>query len=276
MSVSSSQTRAPLGLMLVQSGLIDEAQLDEAVREATDTGERLGELVVRRGWASEDDVARLLAAQSGLDYLDRASIWFDADALARLSREDALQLEALPVRVEGDRVMIAVAEPTEQRLADLRRVVGDDTVVVVVAKTALDTGIDLLSSRGESAPVEAGSDEEPADEPEAVATEERHEAPPAPLLPSADDLASQARNFADSIAAQAETMRESEQRLAEQAEALRDSEQRIATLEAEHATALQDSQQRVESLEAELAEVRAAMQEAGSQLTGVLQLLGPS
>jgi hypothetical protein len=171
--------------------------------------------------------------------------------------------------------MIAVAEPTEQRLAELRRVVGDDTVVVVVAKTALDTGIDLLSSRGESAPAESASDDEAADEPEPVAIEERDEAPPAPLLPSPDDLASQARNFADSIAAQAEALRGSEQRLAEQAQALQDSEQRIATLEAEHTAALQDSQQRVESLEAELAEVRTAMQEAGSQLAGVVQLLAP-
>src|SRR5207237_196318 len=78
------------------------------------------------------------------------SIWFDADALARLSREDAQQLEALPIRVEGDRVMVAVAEPTEQRLAELRRVIGDNTIVVVVPKTALDAGIrsELLTSRG--------------------------------------------------------------------------------------------------------------------------------
>ena len=66
-------------------------------------------------------MARLLAEQWDLSYVDRASIWFDASALARLSREDAQRLEALPIRVEGDRVMVAVAEPTEQRLAELRR-----------------------------------------------------------------------------------------------------------------------------------------------------------
>ena len=80
--------------------------------------------------------ARLLAEQWDLSYVDRASIWFDASALGRLSREDAQHLEALPVRVEGDRVLVAVAEPTEQRLAELRRLIGENTVVVVVARSA--------------------------------------------------------------------------------------------------------------------------------------------
>jgi len=39
---------------------------------------------VLRGWVSEDDVAKLLAEQWQLGYVDRASIFFDAEALARL------------------------------------------------------------------------------------------------------------------------------------------------------------------------------------------------
>ena len=116
--------RKPLGTLLVEAGFIDDGQLAEALHDGTQTGERVGEVVVRRGWASEDDVAQLLAAQWELTYVDRASIWFDASALSRLSREDAQHLEALPIRLEGDRVMVAVAEPTEQRLAELRRLIG--------------------------------------------------------------------------------------------------------------------------------------------------------
>ena len=141
-------TRKPLGELLAEAGLIDAAQLDLALREGAQTGERVGEVVVRRRWASEDDVARVLADQWGLSYVDRASIWFDADALARLSREDAQRLEALPTRVEDGRVVVAVAEPTEQRLAALEKLLGD-TVLVVVPKSALEAGLhsELLSSR---------------------------------------------------------------------------------------------------------------------------------
>src|SRR5581483_6254059 len=140
--------RIPLGQLLIQAGFLTQAQVDDALFEGSRTGERLGEVVVRRGIVTEDDVARLLAEQWGLDYVERSAIWFDADALARLSREDAQRLEAMPTRIEGGRVVVAVAEPTEQRLAALREVIGEETVVIVVPKSALDAGLrsDLLRS----------------------------------------------------------------------------------------------------------------------------------
>src|SRR3954454_12430341 len=65
--------RELLGPLLLEAGLLDQSQVEEAAREGQETGERLGEVVVRHGWASEDDVARVLAEQAGLEYLDRAS-----------------------------------------------------------------------------------------------------------------------------------------------------------------------------------------------------------
>ena len=150
---SSGEERTPLGALLVAEGLLNDVQLHQALHLGSQTGERLGEIVVRQGLASEEDVARLLADQWDLGYVDRASIWFDANALARLSREDAQRLEAMPTRVEDGRVVVAVAEPTEERLAALREVIGEDTVVVVVPKAALEAGLhsELLKSNGQPA-----------------------------------------------------------------------------------------------------------------------------
>jgi hypothetical protein len=171
-----------------------------------------------------------------------------------------MRLEALPVRIEGDHVMVAVAEPTEEKLAELRRLIGEDTVVVVVPKTALDGGIDLLATQPEGAPPP------PPPPPKAPPEPAPAPAPPAPPAgpaaaatngsqsPGALDLAAQARNFADSIAAQAAAMQEAEQRIAAQAAAMEESEQRIA------------------ALEGEVAAGRAAMQEAKTQLAAVLRL----
>jgi hypothetical protein len=168
--------RVPLGQLLIQGGFLTQAQLDDALYEGSRTGERLGEVVVRRGLASEDDVARLLAQQWDLEYVERSAIWFDGDALARISREDAQRLEALPTRVEGGRVVVAVAEPTEQRLAALRDVIGEETVMVVVPKSALEAGLrsDLLRSGRE----QAARADEPANEP---VPEPEFEPPPAPV-----------------------------------------------------------------------------------------------
>ena len=162
---TTGEERTPLGALLVAEGLLNDVQLHQALHLGSQTGERLGEIVVRQGLASEEDVARLLAEQWDLGYVDRASIWFDANALARLSREDAQRLEAMPTRVEDGRVVVAVAEPTEERLAALREVIGEDTVVVVVPKAALEAGLhsELLKSNGQAAEKpEAEPDEEEA------------------------------------------------------------------------------------------------------------------
>ena len=230
--------RRPLGELLIAAGVIDEDQLDEALADGRETGERLGEVVVRRGWATEDTVAKVLAEQWSLNYVDRASIWFDADALARLSREHAQRLEALPTRVEDGRVVVAVAEPTEQRLAALRSVIGEDTVVVVVPKTALQAGLqsELLSSDRQpgSAPEQApAAAPEPSPAPVTLARPFKPEAPPAPSPELYDDvaaLAAQARAMAASIEAQADAMRRGS---GEEVDAL---ERRVAELEAELAT----------------------------------------
>lgn len=234
--------RRPLGEMLVEAGLLDERRLHEALDEGNRTGQRLGEVVVGHGWASEEEVGRLLAEQWGLNYVDRASIWFDADALGRLSREDAQRLEALPTRVEEGRVVVAVAEPTEEQIDELRRVIGEDPVLIVVPRTALEAGLhsDLLRSRADGggrrpqidvapapapAPELDGGDEvfdgagDDGDGPaltalpsplpeEVVEMDVDSPAAEAGGFESVAALAAQARGVADLLAAQAATMRD--------------------------------------------------------------------
>jgi hypothetical protein len=289
--------RVPLGRLLVAEGLLTEIQVDDALYEGSQTGERLGEIVVRRGLVSEEDIARLLAAQWELSYVDRASIWFDADALARLSREDAQRLEAMPTRVQDGRVVVAVAEPTEQRLAALRDVIGEDTVVVVVPKTALDAAIssELLTSRRPAAeqaepepPPSAPDLRRPAPPPELHPVEEPAEPPPA--VPSAPEparaamdargsetssrhetlgsavsgvesvaaLAQQARSVADSIAAQAAAMREEVTAYQKSAVAMEE---------------LQGLRTRIADLEAELDSRRALAEEVQRHLEAAVRAL---
>jgi hypothetical protein len=261
---SSDFHRKPLGALLVDAGLIDDGQLAEALHEGTQTGERLGELVVSRGWATEDEVARLLAEQWDLEYVERASIWFDADALGRLSREDAQHLEALPVRVEGDRVMVAVAEPTEQRLTELRRIIGDDTVVVVVPRTALDAGIrsELLTSRGPSTEESTMTEEATPDDgweedgaPEETVSDETpvlHAVPSEEAGPGVHTAPSNGSVDLNNLAARA---------------------REIADFIAGHAAAIREYERRIDELEDELAKNRATTAEAKTQLAAVLQLV---
>ena len=284
--------RAALGQLLVRGGHISPVQLDQALEEGSKTGERLGEVVVKRGWVTEDDVARLLAEQWGLSYVDRASIWFDANALARLSREDAQRLEALPTRIEDGRVVAAVAEPTEHRLEALRKLLGDETVVIVVPKSALEAGLrsELLPSRGSSGD-EAGNDDVDGDdglEPAAEAESEPGDEAAAPKklravapLPDQDPdgdssvdsvmaLAAQARGIADMLAEQAASIR------TEAARADTAAAEKLSTYETqieELGSQVVELEARVEGLEAELVSRQEAMDATAEKLEEMLSLL---
>ena len=286
--------RVPLGQLLVAEGFLDNAQLDQALHVGSQTGERLGEVVVRQGLASEEDIARLLAEQWDLSYVDRASIWFDANALARLSREDAQRLEAMPTRVEDGRVVVAVAEPTEQRLAALREVIGEDTVVVVVPKTALQAGIhsQLLASDGRS-PTKSAEDDE-TDMPVVATFDSAPSDDDDPPLEDDDDLAAAisleipayaqnrpdpsptppgpppalALNLAEPPAQEAGTLAQS---LAQLIEAQIGVARESSFDEAEKFAVLE---RRIEQLEDELGNSRAALEELGRHFKAIAGVLG--
>jgi hypothetical protein len=56
----------PLGKLLVESGIVSKADLDQAIAEQRRHGRRLGEILVERGCLSGADLARVLAVQHGV------------------------------------------------------------------------------------------------------------------------------------------------------------------------------------------------------------------
>jgi hypothetical protein len=63
----------PLGQLVLQRGLLDEAQLEVALAEHLSSGKQLGEVIVDYGWMTREELAELLGQQeesaSGMDQL---------------------------------------------------------------------------------------------------------------------------------------------------------------------------------------------------------------
>jgi hypothetical protein len=203
--------RTALGTLLIENGVLDRKRLEEALRIGADTGERLGEVLVRMGWASEDDLARTLADQWHLRYVERSAITFDGDALSRMSREEAIKLEALPLRVREDgAVVVALAEPTDARFLALHQLLGDRIDCVVVAKSAIDAGLrsDLLPKNERSnhriVPPEAGNGDEQHGENGLVVS---HESAENADEPTASDFDAVAASLTDVLGAKLASLR---------------------------------------------------------------------
>jgi type II secretory ATPase GspE/PulE/Tfp pilus assembly ATPase PilB-like protein len=133
------QSRRPtvrIGEALLALGLIDERALGDALQQQTQDRTRpLGELLVQRGLVSRDDLQAALAHRMGFPMVDAAAFPVEPDAIARLPRALAHRLAALPLLLRGDRLIVALDDPSARIVVDEIEFATDCTVVPVLAST---------------------------------------------------------------------------------------------------------------------------------------------
>jgi hypothetical protein len=141
--------RPSLASLLADEGVATMDQLEEALAEGMKSGERLGEVVLRRGWINEAGLAQLIARRWDLTFVARSMITVDEHAQALLSRADAERLGASPVAFNDGVPQVAVADPSEERFSDVRAALGTQCTFVVTTPSAL---AQLIADAPEAAP----------------------------------------------------------------------------------------------------------------------------
>ncbi len=114
---------ARLGELLVSSGVITQDQLQIALREQRSSGERLGEIIVRLGFASHDAITKHLATARGVEWIDLKGIIPIPQALALLPKHIAIRANAFPVAYdeEDNILLIAISDIYDVVAIDLIR-----------------------------------------------------------------------------------------------------------------------------------------------------------
>ncbi|HYA09146.1 MAG TPA: GspE/PulE family protein, partial [Gaiellaceae bacterium] len=104
---------------------------------------RLGEIVLSHGWVVAATLARLLAEQHHLEYVDLPHTAIDPAAAGLLPEKLARRYEALPVRFLADNlVLVAVGDPTNVVASDdLRLALGLNVRLAVAALPDLEEAI---------------------------------------------------------------------------------------------------------------------------------------
>jgi len=114
--------RLRLGDLLLSKGLITGHQLDEALCESRTGGELLGRILLRRRWIFEDELARTLAEQLRIPYVNLRNIGVDYAVATLIPTETGVQFAAVPIGLLGDRVRVAFADPCDHRAHEAVRV----------------------------------------------------------------------------------------------------------------------------------------------------------
>jgi hypothetical protein len=123
--------RPRLGELLVDRALITVDQLAEAVVESRLTGALLGRVLLQQGWLFEDELARTLATQLNLPYINIRVTGVDRSIANMMPGETGMRVGAIPIAFFGGRVRVAFADPCDdQAQAEVKRYVSNADVVV--------------------------------------------------------------------------------------------------------------------------------------------------
>jgi hypothetical protein len=103
----------PLGELIARAGLVAPNELYAALATARAAGRRLGDVLLEQGLVGERDLAKMVAEQEGLEFVDLGKLDLDQRAVDLLSERSSRRHCAISFRSEGAATFVAVADPTD-------------------------------------------------------------------------------------------------------------------------------------------------------------------
>ncbi|MRS13143.1 MAG: type II secretion system protein GspE [Actinobacteria bacterium] len=125
----------------MRAGIITERQLTDALEVHKATGSPLGRVLVDLGYATQGGILSVMAKQIGIPYIDFSTQRPDANAVAAVPKDLAVRYTLMPVTIEDDQLVVAMADPQNVlALDDLRIITGYEI------KPAISTKDDIVAA----------------------------------------------------------------------------------------------------------------------------------
>jgi len=167
----AAEALARLGPALIDSGAIDQRTLERARRVAVETGGRLDRVLTQLGLISERGLAEALARLVSAPLVAPSDYPDEALFVDRLRPKFLRKVHALPIDANGERAVLAMADPLDVFARNaVAAALGRAVSVAVAVPIELDAAFDRLYSEpvetadGEAMLDEVVADEEPAEE----------------------------------------------------------------------------------------------------------------
>ncbi len=99
-----------LGDLLVEAGIITQAQLSHALREQSVNGEQLEYHLTKLGYADESTLASFMARRYQLPFVSLADIEIDRECIKKVPVKKALELKVMPLYITSNEIAVALAD----------------------------------------------------------------------------------------------------------------------------------------------------------------------
>ena len=138
-----------IGEALLALGFVTDAQLKAALeQQKQDRSVPLGELLVREGTVSREDLQTALARKMGYPIVDVEAFPVAPEAVQRLPLGIARKLNVLPLLMRGERLVVALEDPSAARVIEEIEFVAQVKIVTTLARSGtLAAAIDRVYQR---------------------------------------------------------------------------------------------------------------------------------
>src|ERR671910_905350 len=127
-----------LGEILLREGLVTREQLGQALTEQKNTKHRLGYVLVKLGLVQELEITKVLARQYRMPAVDLTRFEVDPKIIKLVPAEMATKSIVLPLKREGRTLTVAMADPTDHGLLeDLKFITRFDLFPVIAGEYTL-------------------------------------------------------------------------------------------------------------------------------------------
>jgi type IV pilus assembly protein PilB len=138
-----------LGSILLKANLLRQDQLDTALKSSLESGRRLGEELVARGYVTEEEIQRFLSIQLGYPTVKLDRTFIDPETVRRIPEKFTRRYGVLPLyRSEsstGPVVVVAMTDPTNIMVQDeVRNALGEEIFVTLCTHGEMSRHLDRI------------------------------------------------------------------------------------------------------------------------------------
>lgn len=148
------RVRKKIGDLLVETGLITEEQLQEALRDKTDS-QRLGDALLQKGYLTEQQLIEVLEFQLGIPHVSLFRYPIDPAVTAIVPKQLAQRYKLIPLKREGDKLFVAMTDPMDFfAIEDLRLKTGFQIETAIATKDEILRAITKFYDIGDGIDIE--------------------------------------------------------------------------------------------------------------------------
>lgn len=121
-----------LGELLIEQGIVNQAQVEKALAVQKEKGGLIGEILVNLGFTKEEEICQVLTVQYGFPYLPLANYEINPEIVNVVPARVCQQYLLIPIDKIGNNLTLAMSNPLNvQAIEDVELISGCNVQIFV-------------------------------------------------------------------------------------------------------------------------------------------------